>query len=80
MGSNSQSLTIEMFNALKTGLLTFALERMVVTLFTTKFNNKEKFYFFPTECIYVFCMLLKTNSDYFPIHTYLLHGAESLSS
>jgi hypothetical protein len=29
--------------------------------------NIHKFYVLPTECIYVFCVDLRTNSDYFPI-------------
>jgi hypothetical protein len=29
--------------------------------------NIHKFYVLPTQCIYVFCMNLRTNSDYFPI-------------
>jgi len=27
----------------------------------------QQFYVLPTECIYVFCVDLRTNSDYFPI-------------
>jgi hypothetical protein len=33
--------------------------------------NIHKFYVLPTQCIYVFCVDLRTNSDYFPIQ-YLL--------
>jgi len=29
--------------------------------------NIQQFYCLPTQCIYVFCVDLKTNSDYFPI-------------
>jgi hypothetical protein len=29
--------------------------------------NTQQFYVLPTQCIYVFCMDLRTNSDYFPI-------------
>ena len=29
--------------------------------------NIHKFYVLPTQCIYVFCVDLRTNSDYFPI-------------
>jgi len=29
--------------------------------------NSQKFYVLPTQCIYVFCVDLRTNSDYFPI-------------
>jgi len=31
-----------------------------------QFNIKHS-YVLPTQCIYVFCMDLRTNSDYFPI-------------
>ena len=27
----------------------------------------QQFYVLPTQCIYVFCVDLRTNSDYFPI-------------
>jgi hypothetical protein len=33
---------------------------------TTCFNIQQ-FYDLPTQCIYVFCVDLRTNSDYFPI-------------
>jgi hypothetical protein len=29
--------------------------------------NIQQIYILPTQCIYVFCMDLRTNSDYFPI-------------
>ena len=29
--------------------------------------NIQQFYFLSTQCIYVFCVDLRTNSDYFPI-------------
>jgi hypothetical protein len=35
-------------------------------LHTARFNIQQ-FYVLPTQCIYVFCVDLKTNSDYFPI-------------
>jgi len=38
----------------------------VVTICTTRFNI-HKFYVLPTQFIYVFCVDLRTNSDYFPI-------------
>jgi hypothetical protein len=38
----------------------------MVTIHTTEFNN-QIFYVLSTQCIYVFCVDLKTNSDYFPI-------------
>jgi hypothetical protein len=40
--------------------------RQVVTVRTARFNI-HKFYVLPTQCIYVFCVDLRTNSDYFPI-------------
>jgi len=36
------------------------------SLYTTRFNIQQ-FYVLPTQCIYVFCVDLRTNSDYFPI-------------
>jgi hypothetical protein len=39
----------------------------MVTLYTIRFNT-QKFYILPTHCMYVFCMDLRTNSLYFPIH------------
>ena len=35
--------------------------------------NIQQFYVLSTQCIYVFCVDLRTNSDYFPIH-HLLTG------
>jgi len=35
--------------------------------------NVQQFYVLPTQCIYVFCVDLRTNSDYFPIQ-HLLTG------
>ena len=29
--------------------------------------NRQQIYVLPTQCIYVFCVDLRTNSDYFPI-------------
>ena len=29
--------------------------------------NIQQFYVLPTHCVYVFCVDLRTNSDYFPI-------------
>jgi len=29
--------------------------------------NIQQSYFLPTQCVYVFCVDLRTNSDYFPI-------------
>jgi len=36
--------------------------------------NIHKFYALPTQCIYVFCVDLKTNSDFFPIYFYNSEG------
>ena len=44
----------------------WTLESPVVTICTTRFNI-HKFYVLPTQFIYVFCVDLRTNSDYFPI-------------
>jgi len=38
----------------------------VVTICTTRFNIRQ-FYVLPTQCMYVFCVDLRTKSDYFPI-------------
>ena len=40
--------------------------RPVVTICTARCNIQQ-FYVLPTQCIYVFCVDLRTNSDYFPI-------------
>ena len=34
--------------------------------------NIQQFYVQPTQCIYVFCVDLRTNSDYFPIQHWLV--------
>jgi hypothetical protein len=39
---------------------------IMVTICTTMFNI-HKFYVLPTQCIYVFCVDLRTNSDYFTV-------------
>jgi hypothetical protein len=38
----------------------------VATVRTARFNIQQ-FYVLPTQCVYVFCVDLGTNSDYFPI-------------
>jgi hypothetical protein len=38
----------------------------VVTVITARFRIQQ-FYVQPTQCIYVFCVDLRTNGDYFPI-------------
>jgi hypothetical protein len=35
--------------------------------FTYSQFNIQQFYVLPTQCIYVFCLNLRTNSDYFPM-------------
>ena len=40
----------------------------VVTICTTRFNI-HKFCLLPTQCIYVFCVDLRTNSDYFSLYS-----------
>ena len=47
-------------------LMRLILSSPVVTICTTKFNIQQ-LYVLPTQCIYVFCVDLRTNSDYFPI-------------
>jgi hypothetical protein len=34
--------------------------------------NIQKFYVLPTQCDWVFCVDLRTNSDYFPVQHYLI--------
>ena len=43
-----------------------SLQSPVVTICTARFNIQQ-FYVLPTEYIYVFCVDLIINSDYFPI-------------
>jgi hypothetical protein len=40
--------------------------KKMVTICTARFNIQQ-FYVLPTQCVYVFCADLRTNSDYFPI-------------
>jgi hypothetical protein len=46
--------------------LTLYFETAIFALRTTKFNIQQ-FYVLPTQCIYVFCVDLRTNSDYFTV-------------
>jgi len=39
--------------------------------YTYRQCNIQQFYVLPTQCICVFCVDLRTNSDYFPIQHYL---------
>ena len=55
---------------IKYGCLVFILQRLVVTLCTTKFNIQQ-FYVLSTECICVSFMVVRTNRDYFPIQHWL---------
>ena len=34
--------------------------------------NSQQFYVLPTRCVHVFCVDLRTNSDYFPIRHQLV--------
>ena len=43
----------------------FTLYSLVVTVCTASLT--QQFCVLPTQCIYVFCVDLRTNSDYFPI-------------
>jgi hypothetical protein len=45
--------------------------RHELTLPTTTFNF-HKFYVLPTQCISVFCVDFRTNSDYFPVQRQLI--------
>ena len=44
-----------------------AYKTPVVILCTAKFNT-QPFSVLPTQCVHVFCVDLRTNNDYFPIH------------
>ena len=44
----------------------WTLRSPLVTICTARFNNQQ-FYVLPTQCICVFCVDLRTNSDYFPL-------------
>jgi hypothetical protein len=48
------------YNIFKAGYFTFY--KLVVTIYKI-----QQFYVLPTQGIYVFCVNLRTNSDYFPI-------------
>ena len=37
------------------------------TFYINRFNS-ETFHALPTECIYLFCLVLNTNTDYFLIN------------
>jgi len=50
-----------------TGLSFLTLQITVVTICTTRFNIQES-HVLLTECIYVFCVDLRRNSDYFLLH------------
>jgi len=43
------------------------LLRFVLHLYMHRQFNIQQFRVLPTQCIYVFCVDLRTNSDYFPI-------------
>ena len=43
----------------------------VVTIRTIRSLHIHNFYVLPTQCIYVFCVDLRINSDYFPIQHWL---------
>jgi hypothetical protein len=42
--------------------------------------NINQFYVLPTQCIYVFCVDLRTNSDYFTVQHWLVAFRRSLQS
>ena len=49
----------------------------MVTICTTRFNT-QKFYVPPTQCIYVFCVDLRTNSEYWPKEHWLVLIVENV--
>ena len=51
-----------------TGLSSFSPFKSQWSLYISQvLTLKKKFYVLPTQCIYVFCVDFRTNSDYFPI-------------
>jgi hypothetical protein len=46
--------------------ISFNVLNLVVNICTAMFNIQQ-FYVLPTQCIYVFCVDLRTNSDYFTV-------------
>jgi len=50
---------------LRSALYMWLVHRILVHRFSGL--NFQQFYALPTQCIYVFCVDLRTNSDYFPI-------------
>jgi hypothetical protein len=65
----SPLLLLEVSNAKPSGSMFYTIlhpQSPVVTARTARFNTQQ-FYVLPTECVYVFCVDLRTNSDYFPI-------------
>jgi hypothetical protein len=57
---------VEAYEQVEIKSLHATLQNLVLTLYTAKFNIR-KFYVLPTQCIYVFCVDLRTNSDYFTV-------------
>ena len=53
--------------ALKATLLISYRTYNAAFLLTYRQFNIQQFYVLPTQCIYVFCVDLRTNSHYFPI-------------
>jgi len=49
-------------------LFILTLRDLVVTLSTIRFIIHKSF-ILPTQCIYVFCVDLRTNSDFFPLYS-----------
>jgi hypothetical protein len=58
---------LEEISAIVVGITISLLVRHVVAFICTTRFDIPKFYVLPTQCIYVFCVDLRTNSDYFPI-------------
>jgi hypothetical protein len=57
---------ILLYCCLRPSLSPLTLQCPVVTTCTTRFNPLH-LYVLPTQCIYVFCVDLRTNSDYFTV-------------
>jgi hypothetical protein len=66
-----QTLGTHFSRLLRHAWATLGLFFSPVTIRSTARFSIRKFHFLDTQCIYVFCVDLRTNSDYFPIQHWL---------
>jgi hypothetical protein len=64
VGSDVDSSNCCLAPSIASSLKTQSLLHVPTAMFLTV---RKKLYVLPTQCIYVFCVDLRTNSDYFPI-------------